>query len=398
MDRRDLNLEWLLKPVSVEQFLTDYWEREPLVINRDEAGFFNEILNYDQLPSVLEATSLASPNVRLVKQGVQIPQQELRTNVLVTPDIMLEALYDEYSKGATVIIQALHERYQPLKELCRALSVQLSASLQANIYMTPANASGFDAHIDDHDVFVVQISGQKKWTVFDEPIEFLPVQGEGGKREVAADQSKTTFELRQGDACYIPRGWLHAAETGESPSVHVTIGVHTLTWQYVISQAVLAHASKPAYRKSLPPGFARDTTTREKAVAELSRLLETVLASADPEQLVDEATAIVERCQESPCPRRLPHIDASERISGNTMFYRRPGLNAKLGTAGQSVAVRFLGKEIVFPSKVEDDIRYLFERKGKFSVSELPGELDLDGRHVLVARLLKEGFLCVERA
>ncbi len=396
MALRDLNLEWLLKPVSVDQFLADYWESEPLIISRNEVGFFNEILSYDQLPSVLEATSLSAPNVRLVKQGVQIPQQELRTNVLVTPGIMLEALYDEYSKGATVIIQALHERYQPLRDLCRALSVQLSASLQANVYMTPANSCGFDAHIDDHDVFVVQVSGRKKWTVFDEPVEFLPVQGQGGKREVEADRSKTTFELRQGDCCYIPRGWLHAAETDESPSVHVTIGVHTLTWQSVITQAIMAHASKPAYRKSLPPGFARDSATREKAVAELNQLLETVLASVDPEQLVDEATDIVERCQESPCPRRLSHIDDSERISENTMFYRRPGLSAKLGTAGQSVAVQFLGKEIIFPSKVENDIRYVFEHKDKFSISELPDGLDLDGRYVLVARLLKEGFLCIE--
>ena len=36
---------------------------------------------------------------------------------------------------------------------------------------------GFKAHFDTHDVFVLQIEGCKRWTLYDTPIE-LPLRGQ----------------------------------------------------------------------------------------------------------------------------------------------------------------------------------------------------------------------------
>jgi hypothetical protein len=44
------------------------------------------------------------------------------------------------------------------------------------------------------------------------------------------------------------------------------------------------------------------------------------------------------------------------------------------------------------PGFVESDVRFM-QRAPDFAADELPGELDADGRLVLVRRLLFEGFL-----
>ena len=36
--------------------------------------------------------------------------------------------------------------------------------MQINAYITPPENQGFAAHYDTHDVFVLQVSGSKRWT------------------------------------------------------------------------------------------------------------------------------------------------------------------------------------------------------------------------------------------
>ena len=65
---------------------------------------------------------------------------------------MHDALFEQYREGATVILQFLHERWEPLARLSSSVANELSAALQANVYVTPKNAQGFASHYDDHDV------------------------------------------------------------------------------------------------------------------------------------------------------------------------------------------------------------------------------------------------------
>ena len=37
--------------------------------------------------------------------------------------------------------------------------------MQANAYITPPQNQGFSHHYDVHDVFVLQLAGEKEWTI-----------------------------------------------------------------------------------------------------------------------------------------------------------------------------------------------------------------------------------------
>ena len=53
----------------------------------------------------------------------------------------------------------------------------------------------------------------------------------------------------------------------------------------------------------------------------------------------------------------------------------------------------FEGKHLEFPDHAREELEAVVESEWPFTAAELPGELDDEGRLVLVRRLIREGFL-----
>ena len=62
------------------------------------------------------------------------------------------------------------------------------------------------------------------------------------------------------------------------------------------------------------------------------------------------------------------------------------------------MALVFEGRELTFPAHARDEVVAIAHSDGPFSVSDLPGSLDDDGRLVLARRLVREGFLRISGA
>ena len=71
----------------------------------------------------------------------------------------------EFARGATIVLQGLHRTWPALQVFTRCLVDDLGHPVQVNAYITPESARGFDPHYDVHDVFVLQIAGEKHWAV-----------------------------------------------------------------------------------------------------------------------------------------------------------------------------------------------------------------------------------------
>ena len=96
------------------------------------------------------------------------------------------------------------------------LAADLGHPVQVNAYVTPPQSRGFDAHYDVHDVFVVQVDGEKRWRVHqpvhDSPLRDQPWTDHRAAVEAAAQAPPLVDTvLRPGDCLYLPRGYLHAA-------------------------------------------------------------------------------------------------------------------------------------------------------------------------------------------
>ena len=119
----------------------------------------------------------------------------------------------------------MHERLPSLAALCRAVERTFSSHFQTNIYLSPRNAQGFKTHYDSHDVFVLQVSGSKHWTLVRHASIELPLRGQGFDPEKHIPGPPTReFTIQAGDVLYCPRGLFHAARATDEVSLHITLG------------------------------------------------------------------------------------------------------------------------------------------------------------------------------
>jgi hypothetical protein len=153
-------------------------------------------------------------------------------------------VYELFDGGATIVLQSLHRFWPPLARFGRDLELALTHPVQVNAYITPPASRGLGVHHDEHDVFVLQVYGRKRWDVHD------PDGGPGDQLIVA--------ELAPGDCLYIPQRFPHAAWTAETASVHLTVGVVPTTWGDVLRRAVAAAVEEALSDTPLPAGYATD--------------------------------------------------------------------------------------------------------------------------------------------
>ncbi len=190
-----------------------------------------------------------------------------------------------YRSGATIIINQAQRFLPGLARLCEGLEHSLSSHIQTNLYLTPPDAQGFPSHYDNHDVFVVQVEGSKRWRLYGTPVH-TPYRGEHYESaEHERGEISEHFTLPAGACVYLPRGLMHDADTSEAaqngPSLHIAVGVIARTWADLMLEAVADVALRvPEFRRALPPGHARQDFDRTEARALFARLADTLSKEA----------------------------------------------------------------------------------------------------------------------
>ena len=164
-------------------------------------------------------------------------------------------LFRRFDAGATLVVSQFHEVHPPLARLCRGLERLFLHAVQANVYLTPAGAQGFETHFDTHDVLVLQVQGEKRWRLYpSQPLSLPTRRMPWDSTLYAAEGSAAEVVLRPGDALYVPRGTLHdaAAQPAGDPSLHITIGLLEPCWADILHDAIdLLETESPLLRGSL---------------------------------------------------------------------------------------------------------------------------------------------------
>jgi hypothetical protein len=283
----------------------------------------------------------------------------------------------EWERGTTIVLQGLHHTWPPLAAYCRSLEASLEHTVQANAYYTPRGSQGLAVHHDTHDVFVLQVSGEKRWLVYD-PVWELPLKHQRYTKSMGeVGEPVLDLTLRAGDTLYLPRGWMHEALTSDHDSLHLTIGVNVYTWVDAVRAALEECEREPAFRRA-PAGAADE-------------LVDLLVARLAPEDVERRRRARFVDSRRPVLGGQLEQLRALESLTLDTPLERRPTVIADL----DGTRLRYEGKQLAFPEHVRADLEFLVGAEGTFTPRELPGTLDESGRLVLVRRLVREGFLSV---
>jgi hypothetical protein len=289
----------------------------------------------------------------------------------------------EWEEGATIVLQALHVNWLPLAAFCRQLEEALGHPVQANSYYTPRGSQGFAVHHDTHDVLVLHVAGEKRWLLY-EPLLELPLKHQRYSKALGEHGEPTDdLVLRAGDMLYLPRGWLHEAETSDTDSLHLTVGITTYTWIDAAKAALAPLEQGADLRREAGSGDEADEIV-ERLRAQLGA---DEVARRRRRRFLDTRRPIRED--------GLSQLRALERLDVDTPVERRSTVIADLEEDDDGIGLVFEGREVRFPGHARDEVVACFQAEEPFRPSELSGDLDDAGRLVLVRRLVREGFLRV---
>jgi ribosomal protein L16 Arg81 hydroxylase len=387
------SLAWLIAPEPAERFLAEHWERQPLVVHRGMPDRHAGLLSLDDVHRVLTETVLRLEDVQVTNAARDVrPEQYSREGGIID----VARLYQELADGSTVILPQLHLRLPRLAAFCRSLESELGARFQTNVYLTPAGARGFRSHYDSHDVFVLQVAGRKRWRLYQTPIR-LPMQGQRfTPGSVEPERTSAAFTLEPGDTAYIPRGVMHDAESDDGPSLHITVGMLTRTWHDLFVEALSeVTLNDPDFRRSLPPGFVGPGYDRSAARARFRELMDRLVARADFDAALDRFVDDLAATRHPLLPGQSAQMAALPRLDGDSLVAARPGLICRLEQKANTLTIHCYGNAVIVPAKAAPAAVAALQSSGT-AIRDLPGPLDLEGRLVLVRRLVREGLVTVQ--
>ena len=396
--------------VAPAAFARDYWGVRPLYSAAGTLpGGFSDLFSSAAADELLAERALRTPFIRMAKEGSVLPPERYTASggfgAQVTDQVDPAMVLREFAGGATIVLQGLHRTWPALQVFTRRLVDDLGHPAQVNAYITPESARGFDPHYDVHDVFVLQIAGQKHWSVH-APVLEHPRADEPWSVHRAAVEARAREEpvldmvMRPGDAFYLPRGWLHAATARRGTSIHLTIGIAAFTGADVVRELVSALAGTPALRAPLPitgSAAAREELTAavREVTAAFTGALDAYSSGAGPARIAGAVRRNLRRMVRSEPVAPLATVGAAAELSAKAVVRLRDGLDARVAVDAAGVHLGTPGQGLRLPAECAAAIRALADRK-PLHAGALPGLNEADSL-VVTRRLLRSAMLVIER-
>ena len=269
--------EHLIAPTSFDAFFEQHWESRPLRTERHDPRYFDGIITTAAIDRLFESRQHGAEFIKVIADGREVHQGVWAEPIALKDGRTVQVadfakVLDEFHRGASIVINGAHRSIPELRTLCDRLKDELGLDLQANIYITPSESRAFKPHYDLHDAFLLQIAGRKCWRMYRRVADY-PVEQTGTDLEaVESDAPQEEFVLEQGDALYIPSGYVHAAATSERASVHVTLGLKPKRRYELLEDLLEAAKAEPELRKALP----LKVFSKERQAEEWARTLESL--------------------------------------------------------------------------------------------------------------------------
>ncbi|OQR93849.1 nucleolar protein [Achlya hypogyna] len=425
-----LMFQWLIYPVTLEDFYQNYWERKPLVIKRHYADYYDGWFGRDEIDRMLREHTLEyGEDIDLTRY-----QNDVRTTLNPAGAATAKTVWKHFAEGCSVRLLCPQKFSDPMWKLLSILEEEWGCMAGSNTYLTPKGTQGFAPHYDDIEAFLLQVEGAKHWKVY-APLSEEETLPRTSSRNFKQDEIGTPVVdvlVEQGDLIYFPRGFIHQAQSPDDvDSLHVTVSTGQQNSYGNLLETLLPQAVTNAigqtldFRKSLPRDYLgymgaihsdkTDDPRRVEFLATLKKSLRQVVAEA-----MDIADAACDQMARNFLVDRLPPMLEDEEEDCTVEGSPRPkiNVNARFKLLRYGIARMAIedGKAVVYHCKENsrkhhenplsplefelddaESIEYIFESyPNYFRVGDLPHEDPAD-QIGLVKALYEEGLLMFEK-
>jgi hypothetical protein len=368
----------------------DYWEKEPLVIHRNDRDYFAGLFSISDIDSYLHLSRFdQEPGAILLANSKKPPLLDKIYGRSGFPETHL--VMNSYQEGDSIVLNRAQRYWLPLSEMCREWESIFRCLVSLSIYLTPANAQGFPPHFEGHEVCAMQLHGSKTWKIY--PPEIIsPLHSREVKRsEITAPPKEIT--LHAGDFLYLPRGCIHEGVSAAESSLHLSALIRSYTWFDLIS-AAFENASRKheILRRSLTPGTLLEKNSAENSANTFHEILANLpdwLEAAPGWKSIEKKFLM----EQQPLPdSRFESLLQLDSISLETRVTRHEGTLCSVSSDSQSAEITFCRNFMKGPLSTLSAFEFIAENK-TFLVKELPDNLSDDAKVTLIRRLVKEGLL-----
>lgn len=270
-----------IAPLDPAAFRAGYFGKRPLYLPRQGRAFanplpwarFNDLLelapywNEHTLKVYYKSRAALIENycdLSQAKPGVPAPADARKVQALL-------------GLGASLVANHVQRVSPEVAAITQMLGEEFAARCSANSYCSFREVQAFSTHFDLHDVFALQVEGEKQWHAYgartDNPVSPVP-PGDEAEQWLIANRGPLLLDvtMRPGDILYLPRGQFHDAITGAAASLHVSFGLQPATGLALFGLLEQRAEQETAFRAYLAD--ARDGAALRAQLAALGALLQ----------------------------------------------------------------------------------------------------------------------------
>ena len=214
------------------------------------------------LDRLLATHDIGTDHHRLVRDRTDLPVASMGERVHgeagLATRLVAGPLLAQLNDGATLVMNVVDLQDRALIRFTEHVERVFGCQVNINGYLGFRSDPGFDAHWDDHEVFVIQLIGRKEWEVHEPPVL------SANRSTTARDTSgRVAWKgvVGPGGVLHVPRGWGHDARATDELTFHLTVGVPRVSNLDLIDDMVDRLPAHPAGRALVPDLAAIDQTS-----------------------------------------------------------------------------------------------------------------------------------------
>uniref|UniRef100_A0A2M3ZAP3 Bifunctional lysine-specific demethylase and histidyl-hydroxylase n=1 Tax=Anopheles braziliensis TaxID=58242 RepID=A0A2M3ZAP3_9DIPT len=392
---------WLIGPMGVEEFVTAYWERKPLLVQRNDRHYYAGLLSRAMIDEMLRTNNIEYTKNIDITSYVGGQRETHNPEGRVLPPEM----WHYYGEGCSVRMLNPQTYLRTIYELNVKLQEYFHCMTGANFYLTPPNSQGFAPHYDDIEAFVLQIEGRKRWRLYP-PRRRQEVLARVSSENIAEHELASPIidvVLEAGDLLYFPRGCIHQAATVPGAhSLHVTLSVYQRnSWADLFEQMLpiaLATAAEEdqQFRAGLPFDLHQHfgivhsdevSSERRRLTVRLRAMFDRLFSDAAIDAAVDQ---LAKRFQHDALPPMVDFTEWDDTVYGRGNYEFRPDGTVECARPiEETCSVRLLRRNILRLVSEEDKLRIYYHTDNSREYHQYEANfLELDSETALGVELL----------
>ncbi|WJG10893.1 cupin domain-containing protein [Aliiglaciecola sp. LCG003] len=214
-----MQLKYLLNLADPQQFLDQYWQKQPVIIRNGFVDFIDP-LDENELAGLAQEEMVDSRIV--VNQGDKWTVQQGPIED-----------FEQHCIGAwSLLVQGVDQYLTPAEALLNAFNFIPKWRVEDLMVSFSVEGAGVGPHLDQYDVFIVQGKGQRRWQVG--PLGDYPcIYPSKDLTQISGFKPIIDEVLHPGDIIYIPPGFPHNG-VALSECLNYSVGLRAPTQQELL--------------------------------------------------------------------------------------------------------------------------------------------------------------------